>query len=65
LPALFEVCDRTGVCKLQLTWQAGIKLLTLKEPGVLTFVSMIIWFILAYTISCLIAVNYEFFAEQL
>lgn len=62
LPAIFKVCN--GTCSWTFEWLAGIKLLYMQEAGDLTFPAMLFWFFLAYSLACLIAVNYEYFSES-
>ena len=61
LPALFRVCDAT--CRWQFEWLAGINLIKSQEIGDLTFLSMLLWFFIAYLLACLIAENYEYFSK--
>jgi len=61
-PAIFKVCNAT--CSLSLQWMAGIKLLSMKEVGELSFFAMVLWFLVAYFLACLVSVNYEYFAER-
>ncbi|MFH0752092.1 MAG: hypothetical protein V1914_00680 [archaeon] len=60
-PAIFEVCIET--CGLKLKWLAGIKLLAMQEMGELSFPAMILWFMIAYFLACLITINYEYLME--
>ncbi len=61
LPALFRVCDTA--CRWQFEWLAGIKLIQSRETGDLTFIAMLLWFFIAYSLACLVAENYEYFSK--